>query len=172
MYVTEPYTLWCIISTELYSQNVGSLYSVQNFISKYIYSPTLRPKGLQKPSNWHIFFLIVGRIYPIQIYILYMWPTTIWKSTNHHLNENLYIGSHNLSSSRLYFRPIHAPPQSDNLLWDSLKKIYGIVWEFFPKWRTLPPTFWESLNKKQRARKLQDAQAEKLTSLQAEKLAC
>ena len=29
-------TLWCIIHTELYSQNVGSLYSVQNFISKYI----------------------------------------------------------------------------------------------------------------------------------------
>ena len=103
-----------------------AVYIQYKILFQNVHSPTLHPKGSQKLSNWHIFFLIVGRIYPIQIYILYMWPTTIWKSTNHHLNENLYIGSHNLSSSRLYFRPIHAPPQSDNLLWDSLKIIYGM----------------------------------------------
>ena len=152
-----------------------AVYIQYKILFQNVHSPTLRPKGLQKPSNWHIFFLIVGRIYPIQIYILYMWPTTIWKSTNHHLNENLYIGSHNLSSSRLYFRPIHAPPQSDNLLWDSLKKIYGIVWEFFPNGGPSPPRFGNPLTKNNKLasskmRKLKSWQAYKLRSSHANKL--
>ena len=39
------------------------------FYFKNVHSPTLRRKGSQKPFNWHIFILIVGMIYPIQIYI-------------------------------------------------------------------------------------------------------
>ena len=70
------------------SQIVGIVYPIQIYISKNVHSPTLCPKGTQKPSNlhssskcWHdisninIYLQvtyapqIVGIIYPIQIYI-------------------------------------------------------------------------------------------------------
>ena len=57
-------TLLCITSTELYSQNFGSLYPIQIYITKYTF-----PNPAHKSSNWHTFFLIVGKIYPIQLYI-------------------------------------------------------------------------------------------------------
>ena len=57
-------TLLCITSTELYSQNFGSLYPIQIYITKCTF-----PNPAHKSSNWHTFFLIVGQIYPIQIYI-------------------------------------------------------------------------------------------------------
>ena len=43
--------------------------SNKNLYFKNVHSPTLRRKGSQKPFNWHRFILIVGMIYPIQIYI-------------------------------------------------------------------------------------------------------
>ena len=43
--------------------------SNKNLYFKNVHSPTLRRKGSQKPFNWHIFILIVGMIYPVQIYI-------------------------------------------------------------------------------------------------------
>ena len=65
-------TLWCIISTELYSQNVVSLYPVQNFISKcpqpcaqriHRNLPTdmstyVFPNCWQNISNTNIYFVI------------------------------------------------------------------------------------------------------------------
>ena len=63
-------TLLCINSP-----NVGSWYPIQKICIK-----TLRPMGPQKPSNWHVCFLIVGRIYQIPIYTLvYIYNTIcIW----------------------------------------------------------------------------------------------
>ena len=70
------------------SQIVGIIYPIEIYISKNVHSPTLCPKGTQKPSNlhssskcWHDIsninlYLqvtytpqIVGIIYPIQIHI-------------------------------------------------------------------------------------------------------
>ena len=70
------------------SQMVGIIYPIQIYIFENVYSPTLCPKGTQKPCNlhssskcWHdisninIYLQatytpqIVGIIYPIQIYI-------------------------------------------------------------------------------------------------------
>ena len=49
----------CINSTDICSSNVGSIYPIQIYIDIYIilqnvHSLTLRPKGAQKPSKWHI----------------------------------------------------------------------------------------------------------------------
>ena len=33
--------------------SVGMIYSIPTYIYKNVYSPTLRPKGAQKPSNLH-----------------------------------------------------------------------------------------------------------------------
>ena len=77
-------TLWCIISTEFYSQNVGSLYPIQNFISKctFLYpapkgfTETLQltyifPNCWQNTSNTNIYFVRVSCIYILVLDISY-----------------------------------------------------------------------------------------------------
>ena len=77
-------TLWCIISTEFYSQNVGSLYPIQNFISKctFLYpapkgfTETLQltyifPNCWQNISNTNIYFVRVSCIYILVLDISY-----------------------------------------------------------------------------------------------------
>ena len=43
-----------------------AVYIQYKILFQNVHSPTLHPKGSQKLSNRHIFFLIVGKIYPIQ----------------------------------------------------------------------------------------------------------
>ena len=78
-------------------QIVGSIYSIQIYISTNLYSPTLRPKGAQKlqqymqpPSvgliypiptyifNWHLFpKLLAAYIYILKMYIPQPYPRTL-----------------------------------------------------------------------------------------------
>ena len=76
-------TLWCIISTELYSQNVVSLYPVQNFISKcpqpcaqriHRNLPTdmstyVFPNCWQNISNTNIYFVIFIFVFRFEEYM-------------------------------------------------------------------------------------------------------
>ena len=84
-YIHPPNCWHDISNTNIYTQLtyipqiVGSIYSIQIYISTNLYSPTLRPKGAQKLqqymqrdiSNTHIYIQltfipqIVGCIYPI-----------------------------------------------------------------------------------------------------------
>ena len=54
-------------------QIVGIIYPIQIYISKYVHSPTLCPKGRQKPPTY-INPPNVGIIYPISTYI-FKWHT-------------------------------------------------------------------------------------------------
>ena len=58
-------TLLCITSTELYSQNFGSLYPIQIYITKCTF-PNPAPQGFTLQMTYILF---VGRIYPIETYI-------------------------------------------------------------------------------------------------------
>ena len=76
-------TLWCIISTELYSQNVVSLYPVQNFISKcpqpcaqriHRNLPTdmstyVFPNCWQNISNTNLYFVIFIFVFRFEEYM-------------------------------------------------------------------------------------------------------
>ena len=78
-------TLWCIISTEFYSQNVGSLYPIQNFISKctFLYpapkgfTETLQltyifPNCWQNISNTNIYFVIFIFVFRFDVSCIYI----------------------------------------------------------------------------------------------------
>ena len=49
-----------------------AVYIQYKILFQNVHSPTLHPKGSQKLSNRHIFFLIVGKIYPIQKKIIFV----------------------------------------------------------------------------------------------------
>ena len=49
-----------------YIPKMLAVYIQYKILFQNVHSPTLHPKGSQKLSNRHIFFLIVGKIYPIQ----------------------------------------------------------------------------------------------------------
>ena len=74
--------------TELYSQHVSSLYRVQNFISKCTF-PNPAPKGFTETLQLTYIFQIFGRIYPIQIYIL--WYLYLYSDLRNTCQLYLYI---------------------------------------------------------------------------------
>ena len=84
-------TLGCIISTEFYSQNVGSFYPIQNFISKctFLYpapkgfTETLQltyifPNCWQNISNTNIYFIIFIFVFRFEEYMSVVFIYWYW----------------------------------------------------------------------------------------------
>ena len=110
---------------------VGIIYPIQIYIFENVYSPTLCPKGTQKPCNlhssskcWHdisninIYLQatytpqIVGIIYPIQIYISEnvhspnLYPKDTQKPSNLHSSSKCW---HDISNINIYLQVTYAP---------------------------------------------------------------
>ena len=112
-------------------QIVGIIYPIQIYISKNVHSPTLCPKGTQKPSNlhsapkcWHDIYniniylpvtyipQIVGIIYLIQIYISKnvhspnLCPKGTQKPSNLHSSPKCW---HDISNINIYIQLTYTP---------------------------------------------------------------
>ena len=126
------------------SQMVDIIYPIQIYIFENVYSPTLCPKGTQKPCNlhssskcWHdisninIYLQatytpqIVGIIYPIQIYISEnvhspnLYPKDIHKPCNLHSSSKCW---HDISIINIYLQATYVNSRTHEELHD--------IWHF------------------------------------------